>query len=319
MKLLALLLLFVIVPDACAGGSVDEGIRLYTLGQFNQAVKALSQARDASPDDHTVRFWLGKSHLKTREWDKAVHEMEKAVQLQPSNAKYHLWLGRACGSKASNTIFFKALGWARRVVTEFETARQIAPDDVDVRFDLLEYYLEAPGIVGGGRAKAEAEALAITKLNPRKGYLARSTILSKDKKWDLAQKELLQATIYFPDDADAFKDLADFLLERKDYRSALEYGEKALALRKESKRIQFIVAAAETQLRTDLDGSAKTLLALAAGPLTDGDPSFEEVYYRLGEYYIVTGDKAKAREAFASALTYNRDYDKAKKQLSSLK
>jgi len=319
MKVLALFLLAAIVPVARAGGSLDDAIRLYNFGDFNQAVKVLSQLRDTSPDDHAVRFWLGKSYLKIREWGKAVREMEKAVQLQPLNANYHLWLGRACGSKASNTIFFKALGWARRVVKEFERARQIAPDNIDVRFDLLEYYLQAPGIAGGGRDKAEAEVLAITKLNPQKGYIARSTILSKDRKWDLAQKELLQATIDFPNDADAFKDLADFLLERKDYKGALENGTKALALRKGSKRSQLIIAAAETQLRTGLESSAKTLMALAAGPLADGDPSFEEVYYWLGEYYIVKGDKTKAREAFGSALIYNPDYDKARKQLSSLK
>ena len=121
MKILALLLLFTIAPDARTGESLDAGIRLYSLGEFNQAVKTFSQARDALPDDPTVRLWLGKSHLKIREWDKAVREMEKAVQLQPSNANYHLWLGRAYGFKASNTIFFKALGWARRVVKEFET------------------------------------------------------------------------------------------------------------------------------------------------------------------------------------------------------
>ena len=104
------------------------------------------------------------------------------------------------------------MGWARRVVREFETARKLEPNNIDVRFDLLEYYLNAPGIVGGGKEKAEAEAQAISKLKPNKGFVARATIHINNKKWDLARKELLQAVTENPQSVSANKDLADFLL-----------------------------------------------------------------------------------------------------------
>ena len=55
-------------------------------------------------------------------------------------------------------MFIVAIKWARRVIKEFETAREIAPEDLDVRFDMMEYYLNAPAMLGGGEDKAEAEA-----------------------------------------------------------------------------------------------------------------------------------------------------------------
>jgi len=319
MRMLMLLFLLVLHPIPMPAEGLDEAIRFYEKGEFKQAVNLLLRLKNLSQDDPDVRLWLGKSYLKTGDWDNAVREFEKSTQLKPSDAHSRLWLGRACGAKAAHAFVLIAPRWAHRVLTEFETARKLSPNDVDVRFDLLEFYLEAPGIMGGGKDKAHAEALAIEKLNPKKGYLARSTILSKDKKMDQAKKELIQATIAYPNDANAFKDLADYLLDRRDFEGALEYSRKALSLDQQSKRSLLIMAAAQTMLRTDLDHSMRILLDLVSGPLTDNDPTFEEAYYWLGECYLAMGDKSKAQQAFLSVLTFNPDYDKAREHVSELR
>jgi tetratricopeptide (TPR) repeat protein len=190
---------------------------------------------------------------------------------------------------------------------------------VDIRFDLLEYYLEAPGIVGGGKDKAEAEAQAIARLNPEKGFLARATIHIKNKNWEQARNELTQAVINYPQSASACKDLADFLLDRQDFENALNFAKKALALNAKSKRSMLNAAAAKIRLKTDLDETAKNLQDLVAGTLGDEDPSFEEVYYWLGECWLVKGERAKAMDAFKSALAFNPEYSKAKDGLSKTK
>jgi tetratricopeptide (TPR) repeat protein len=314
------LLFFMILPPALpSNGSLQEAIGLYEKGKVTQAASIFQQLSASTPSNPEIWVWLSKSRLKTRDWDKAVQAMEKAVKLQPANAQYHLLLGRACGSRASNSSFLTAMGWARRVVKEFETARSLAPEDIDIRFDLLDYYLNAPGIVGGGKEKAEAEAQAIAKLNPQKGHLAWATIHSKDKKWDLARKELTQAVVENPQSVSASKDLADFLLDRQDFGGALNYAKKALLLDGKSKRSRLIAAAAKIGLKSDLEEAAETLQNLLAGALGEGDPAPEEVYYWLGEYFLTKGEKAKAQEAFKSALAFNPEYNRAKDGLSKSK
>jgi predicted Zn-dependent protease len=292
-------------------GNLNGAIELYGRGRFQQAAEQLRRLRDASPSDPEIRIRLGKACIKIREWDKAVQEMEKAVQLQPANAKYHLWLGRACGMRASHSSFLTAMGWARRVLREFETARKLSPADLDVRFDLLEYYLNAPGILGGGRQKAEAEAEAIARLDATKGRTARAAILIKNKEYDSARKELTQATLDNPRSVSANKDLADFLLERNDFAGALNYAKKTLDLDSDSKRARLIAAAARVRLQSDLKDAVATLQDLSNGILDDGAPSFEEVYYWLGECYLALGDNSKARSAFKSALAFDPDYGRA--------
>jgi tetratricopeptide (TPR) repeat protein len=307
-----------ILSNPSFSANLDEGIRHYTKGEFRQGVELLQQLTNAYPAEPDARLWLGKAYLKTREWDKAVHEIEKAVQLRPADARYHLWLGRAYGAKASHSFFAKAYGLARRVVKEFETARSLAPKDLDIRFDLIEFYLEAPSIVGGGKSKAEEEAKEIAKLNPSKGYTARAIILQKNKKWDLAKKEFTQATVDYPD-ADSYKDLAEYLFDQKEYEGALSCAKKSLNLNSKSKGARLLVAASSIRLHSDIEHALKTLQELVEGALDDDDPAFEEVHYWRGECFLEKSDKENARKAFQTALRYNPDYDEAQKGISKLK
>ncbi len=319
MRKRALLFLLIASAGLLRAAELDEAILHYEMGEFGEAVKLLSQSRLRSSHEPEIRLWLGKSYLKLREWDKAVKEIEKAVELDPSNALYHLWLGRACGAKASHTVFFKALGWARRVARAFETAVKLAPENLDARFDLLDFYINAPGMVGGGRDKADAQARAIAKLDPRKGYVARSMIFEKYRRRDLAMKELIQATMDFPDDADAHKDLADFYLAGRDFEKALASAQKALALDPNSKRSLLIREASKIRSRTGLDEAEEILRELAAGRLRDEDPPREELYYWLGECHLAKGEAEKARRSFQAALFFNPEYEPAKKSLSGMR
>jgi TolA-binding protein len=69
----------------------------------------------------------------------------------------------------------------------------------------------------------------------------------------------------------------------------------------------------------DLEAAGDTLQELAAGALSDGDPSFEEVHFWLGEYWLQKDDRVKAREAFKTAVNYNPDFGKAKDGLAKAK
>jgi len=307
------------IPGFWQDAGFEDAVRLYQRGEFKQAIDLLRRLNEADSGKPEIRLWLGKSYLKIRRWDDAVREMEKAVEMDPSNAKYHLWLGRACGSQAEHSSFLKAPFRARRVLKEFETARDLDPEDVDVRFDLLEYYLQAPGFLGGGQDKAKAEARVISRLDPSKGPAAWAAIHRKNEDWDQAEKELTQATVDYPDDANAWKDLADYLLDRGDYESALDNATKVLEMRGDSQRARLLIAAAQIRLGIDIDSAAESLQKLAEERLEDESVSFETVYYWLGECRLVQGRKAEAREAFETALDFNPDYSKAKESISRIK
>ena len=90
--------------------------------------------------------------------NRAESPCKKAVALDPNNGRYHRWLGHVYGEKAARANFLSAAGLAGKTRQELERAVELSPHDVDSRVDLAEFYLEAPGIVGGGHDKARAQA-----------------------------------------------------------------------------------------------------------------------------------------------------------------
>ncbi len=298
-------------PDLAAA------IRLYSLGEYQKAIETLSAESRQNPRAGDYNLWLGKSYLRLRRWDEAIREFERAVLIDPASSFYHLWLGRAFGRKAEHTPFFLALGPARKLLKEFETAVRLSPGNVDAHFDLLEFYLSAPGIIGGGRDHARSEVNKIAQIDARLGYTAQSRYFEADKKYDLARDELVQATIKYPDRAGAFADLADYYFRRLNYAEAAPAAEKAVELsRPIDHKAQLILLASWVLLKKNLAESEEGLEALSRGPLDDDDPSFEDVYYWLGQARLARGNKADARRAFEKALRFNPDHARAKAALA---
>jgi tetratricopeptide (TPR) repeat protein len=289
-------------------------VDLYDHGKYQQALQILVRNK-AAPDDGEVHLWLGKAYLKLRRWDDAIRELQETVRIDPSNGAYHLWLGRAYGEKASHVFFLSSADWARKAVQEFETAVKLSPHNMESRFDLLEFYLEAPGFLGGGKHKASAEAKEIAAMDPMQGYRARAIIYQQAKKWAEGREQLAQATAEFPNDAVAFTNLADFLFERLDYAGAESSARKALELDRGNIKAQFILSAAAVGLLRDLPAAQKSLSELTTRPLADSDPGFEDVYYWLGRAYQEDGKPAEARQAFQTALKFNPEHKRAKAAL----
>ncbi len=236
--------------------------------------------------------------------------------MRPRHGPYHLWLGRAYGERASRVVFFKAFGLARKVVREFEKARELSPDDTDVRFDLLEYYLEAPGVVGGSKEKARKEATEIARIDPRQGYAARAMLFAKENDLRSVRQELESAVLAFPSDPATHLDLAEFFFEQDEFAGAESSANSALALDSSSARARFFVYASRISQAKDLESAERAFERLSLGPLGDSDPSFAAVHRWLGQSRLLLGRKAEARQAFQTALRFDPDLEEAKEAIS---
>jgi tetratricopeptide (TPR) repeat protein len=318
-KFVALLAIALGAAGFLSGQIPPQAVDLYHAGKFQQAADTLAPIASSSNDAES-HLWLGKCWLKLRKLDEAISELEKASQITPSDGVIRLWLGRAYGRKASSVSFFTAPKWARKVVQQFETAVKLSPRNLDARFDLLEYYLEAPGFLGGGQDRAEAEVKKIAEFDPRRAYTARARMLENDKKYDLAAKQLMSAVAEFPNDAGSFVDLAAFQLERKQYSEAAANAARAQAIDAGNLKAKFLSCAAFIALGRDIPNCERSLRQIIAGPLCDdSDPAFEEAYYWLGRAYQAEGMTAEARQAYRTSLTFDPEYQAAKSALSQVR
>jgi tetratricopeptide (TPR) repeat protein len=301
---LVLLILFFAVAAAA-----DAPLQLLADGRVDQAVQNLEQQIHTTPTAEAYNL-LCRAQFELDAWDAGIPACEKAVSLAPDNGLYHLWLGRIYGEKADRANFLKAAGLAKKVRTEFERAVEFSPNNCEAHIDLAEFYLEAPGIVGGGEDKARAQADLLLTLDPGMAHWVRARIAQKNKDMVRAEQEYRAAIEATHGGARSWLNLAGF------YRHAGRLDDMEQALRTMETRPLDHPAAlmdgASMLFRTGRSypmaiGFVRRYLTSA----TDEEwPAFK-AHNLLGELLEKQGDRQAAAEEYRTALSMAHTFMRA--------
>lgn len=223
MKLSALLALMTSATWA-AGLEMDRARKLYHSTDFDGSLQLL-QAMPAK--DGAVYELIGRNYYMQRDFKKATAALEKALVAEPGNSGYALWLGRAFGRRAETASPFTAPGYASKTRQYFEKAVQLDPRNLEALTDLFEYYLEAPGFLGGGLDRAAATASRIAQIDAAEGHTAQAKLAEKKKEYGAAEQSFRRAIESAPHQAGRLVDLARFLIRRGRDREAEQSFAKA--------------------------------------------------------------------------------------------
>jgi tetratricopeptide (TPR) repeat protein len=309
--LVALLTLPLILSSVLSAQTPQD---LLAVGRVDQALQTLEQQIRTAPTAEAYNL-LCRAHFELGAWDAGISACEKAVALAPDNGLYHLWLGRIYGEKADRAGFLKAAGLAGKVRTEFERAVELSPNSWEARADLAEFYLEAPGMVGGGKDKALSQTTQLAPLNPAIGHWMKGRIDEKNKDNVAAEKEFRAAIDASQGGARAWLNLAGF------YRHLNRFDEMEQALHTlESRPPDHTAAvpdAAGLLLRTGRDYPMAIRLArryVASSDTVEEAPVFK-VHALLGELLEKQGDRPAAAEEYRAALSLAHNFRPAQEGL----
>ena len=89
--------------------------------------------------------------------------------------------GTRSASRRQHASKLKQPFMARRIKSEFEKAVELDPTSIDGRHGLIQFYSQAPGVMGGSIDKAKEQAREIEKLNAMRGHLEMAALLETDK------------------------------------------------------------------------------------------------------------------------------------------
>jgi tetratricopeptide (TPR) repeat protein len=155
--------------------------RLLDAGHWKQARAILEPRVKANPSDAEAAALLSRVRQAFGSLDAALPLAETAVTLEPNVADYHWRLAEVVGQMAQRASVFKQIGLGRRFRQEAETAMKLDARHLDSRAGMISFYIQAPGIVGGDRKKADQLAEEIARIDPAAGFLARARVLVETK------------------------------------------------------------------------------------------------------------------------------------------
>lgn len=262
----------------------DDAVSLYRQRKDAEARAAFESLLKAEPQNAEVPFYLGRLELRAKNLDAAIERFNSAIALDGRNATYYVELGGAYGSKAQSAGLLGKASAASKTRAAFEKAVEIDPKNFEAQSALFQYYMQAPGIMGGGFDKALAQSEVLIKLDPVRGKNAKATLLAREKRYEEAFAIYDETLQQQPDDYLALYSIG---------RLAAESGQR---------------------LET---GYANLQKCLAATP-PPGLPHHAAVHWRMGNILEKKGDKAAARAAYETAVRTDPNFKLASDSLKKL-
>ena len=118
-----------IMPQA-AEAYASLGLAYNAEYKFSESAIALTKAERLKPGLAGVNLYLGIDHLKLRQPEKAIRNLQTAIQEEPANKQAWLWLSAALSEN----------GQAGKVIENLDAANRLFPSDPEILFRLGDEY-----------------------------------------------------------------------------------------------------------------------------------------------------------------------------------
>lgn len=346
---------------------------LIEQGHYRRAQAILTERLKTNPNDARSYCEMSKISEAFQRWDEAIQQAEKAVSLDgknidsknldgkntdSKNPEFQAALADAVGSKLSGGRmgFFAQASLARRFKKEAELALQLDPNNVDANEDLMEFHLDAPGLVGGDKKKAADLADHMLRVNPVQGYLMKINFATHEKRTAELEQLVQQAINADPKNYEARMQAASFYLDKgtgtfpqaeEQAKQAMQldpgrvraYNTLAIIYAQQSrwKDLDAVLADAQHNVPDDLAPlyqaarvifvnhqaqelpcAEKYMRSYLSQPAEGNEPSLAAAHWRLGLILEKEGHKDQARQEMQQALNLDPALEPAREDLQRL-
>jgi tetratricopeptide (TPR) repeat protein len=264
----------ILLTAAClfGQGQLKRAEDLYNKTDYEASLALLRELPSA---DAAAYFLIGRDEFMLGEYKKATDAFQKAVALQPTKSEYAHWLGRTFGRRAETSNPLSAPIYASKARQYFEQSVTLDPANEEALNDLFDYYLQAPGFLGGGYDKAAAVAKRIEQRNAAEGHFAQAQLADKRKQFDTAEQQLRRAMELAPRQVGRVLDLAKYLAKRGRYQESEATFDKAEKLAPNAPNVLFARAHTYIQEKRNLEQARSLLRKYLKSDLTPDDPPRE--------------------------------------------
>lgn len=260
--------------------------------RFNEELSA----KDKMEADAYYHLGIGNLQESSNS-DIAVEHLEKAVGLDETNGEYHYRLAEAYLANFEYVNLFQKPFVAPKVRAQLELAVQYDPSSIRFREALIQYYVLAPGFLGGSYEKARKQADEIARRNPYLGMLAHAGILSEEGEGDRSLELYRKAMRSQPKSWEAYHRLGMHYLNAQETDDAIDMFRKYTDVASERAESFNCLGQAYQQKQMYTEAISAFQAAL------EKDPSLAHLVFRIAQLYEFKGTKHLAREYYQRYLS----------------
>ncbi|MEA2560247.1 MAG: hypothetical protein QOH06_1751 [Acidobacteriota bacterium] len=320
MKALALALFLLQASSSTDPAELAPGIELFDARKLEEARAFFEPYAASHPNSAAAALYLGRIFLITRQADKAVDWLEKAVELDRENSDLHRWLARAYGAAAQaqpdNPVAQNR--YAREAKAALDKAVRLDPKNLRAREDLIQFHLSSPEFLGGSLAQARLHAEEMRKLDPVSGRMMLASIHLRQKDPAQAEREYQAAIQEAPKNLRPRMGLAYLYQSQSRWADAFDALEGALQLDPGNWDIQYQIGRTGAFSGQRLDRAEEVLKKYLGHTPIGEDPPLAGAHFRLGMVYEKQGDPAQAREHYRKSLELDPANEDVRKALERL-
>jgi len=302
--------IILLVPFLTFGQSLSENVALlFQKKEYPKAESVLTSYLNENPKETEALELLGETYAFQEKWDDAISIFEVLVDKDSTNANYHYKLGGVLGMKAINVNKIAAFFLLDDVEKELLLAARLDPNHIDVRWALIDFYVQTPTLVGGSKPEALKYANQLQLLSKVDGYLSKGYIYEYNKEPEQAERYYKKA-IDVGGSITCFQKLSTFYENQDQPLEAISTIEKAQEkLKRNSLNYQLGKVCAAYNLELD-KGEMCLIKFIDNYSIKDGIP-IKWAYLKLAQIYKHKNDKVNALAWVNKSLATQSDFQQA--------
>ncbi|RFN58690.1 tetratricopeptide repeat protein [Marixanthomonas ophiurae] len=307
------LLLLLLAPLIMFSQSTFEQAETYfKKEQFSKAKPLFKQYLKSHPNDAKTREYLGDIASYAKDWDTAIDYYEELVEEDQNSANYHFKYGGAMGMKALEISKIRALTYIDDIKENFEIAAKLDPKHIEVRWALVEFYIQLPGIIGGSEKKARSYANELLRISPVDGFLANGYIAEYNNRPEDAENYYKKA-IQVGGSPHTYEKLTSLYEKNDKPQEAIKTASESLQKHKRNS-LNYQIGKISAQYNLSPQLGLDCLQAYIKNhSVRDGVPK-DWAYYRIAQIYKNLGDKSDALNWINKALSSRSDFEEAEEE-----
>jgi tetratricopeptide (TPR) repeat protein len=168
-----ILLIFSLLYPVIAQDDTDsDPVRsLIEAGEFENARNILRRQYVENDEDPQTNYWLAILALRDTLYDDAIDYLDVAIEGDDQNPDYYFRLGQAYAVKAQLGGAFAGTIAATKIKSNWEKVLELDEKHLQARISLIQFLLNAPGILGGDKDEAKKLAEDLIPINPAAGHI----------------------------------------------------------------------------------------------------------------------------------------------------